>query len=176
MSKLEVDAIEPQSGTTLTLGASGDTVNLASGATAGFGKVGQVITASTSTDVSNTTNTYADTGLTATITPSSTSSKILVTVQQYFTFRVTTSSERQAAFKLLRDSTELKVYFYALISQMGSADFRVPCVSSYSYLDSPNTTSAITYSTQQKLSGQQADLHTQNDSSPSTITLMEIAG
>jgi hypothetical protein len=31
MSKLEVDAIEPQSGTTLTLGASGDTVNIASG-------------------------------------------------------------------------------------------------------------------------------------------------
>ena len=33
MSKLEVDAIEPQSGTTLTLGANGDTVNIASGAT-----------------------------------------------------------------------------------------------------------------------------------------------
>jgi hypothetical protein len=32
MSKLEVDAIEPQSGTTLTLGASGDAVNIASGA------------------------------------------------------------------------------------------------------------------------------------------------
>jgi len=37
MSKLEVDAIEPQSGTTLTLGASGDTVNLASGATNNLG-------------------------------------------------------------------------------------------------------------------------------------------
>ena len=33
MSKLEVDAIEPQSGTTLTIGASGDSVNIASGAT-----------------------------------------------------------------------------------------------------------------------------------------------
>ena len=32
MSKLEVDAIEPQSGTTLTLGASGDSVTLGSGA------------------------------------------------------------------------------------------------------------------------------------------------
>ena len=29
MSKIEVDAIEPQSGTTLTLGASGDVVNIA---------------------------------------------------------------------------------------------------------------------------------------------------
>ena len=31
MSKIEVDAIEPQSGTTLTIGASGDSVNIASG-------------------------------------------------------------------------------------------------------------------------------------------------
>jgi hypothetical protein len=37
MSKLEVDAIEPQSGTTLTLGASGDSVNIASGATNNLG-------------------------------------------------------------------------------------------------------------------------------------------
>jgi len=38
MSKLEVDAIEPQSGTTLTLGASGDSVNIASGAS--FASIG----------------------------------------------------------------------------------------------------------------------------------------
>ena len=31
MSKIEVDAIEPQSGTTLTIGASGDTVDFPSG-------------------------------------------------------------------------------------------------------------------------------------------------
>ena len=38
MSKIEVNAIEPQSGTTLTIGASGDTVALAVGATSsGFG-------------------------------------------------------------------------------------------------------------------------------------------
>ena len=33
MSKIEVDAIEPQSGTSLTLGASGDTLTVPSGAT-----------------------------------------------------------------------------------------------------------------------------------------------
>jgi hypothetical protein len=33
MSKIEVDAIEPQSGTTLTIGASGDTITIPSGAT-----------------------------------------------------------------------------------------------------------------------------------------------
>ena len=33
MSKIEVDTIEPQSGTTLTIGASGDTITIPSGAT-----------------------------------------------------------------------------------------------------------------------------------------------
>jgi len=43
MSKIEVNAVEPQSGTTLTLGASGDTVALAAGALqTGFGRTGTV--------------------------------------------------------------------------------------------------------------------------------------
>lgn len=43
MSKIEVNAIEPQCGTTLTLGASGDTVTLGSGANqSGFGRTGTV--------------------------------------------------------------------------------------------------------------------------------------
>jgi hypothetical protein len=33
MSKIEVDAVEPQSGTSLTLGASGDTITIPAGAT-----------------------------------------------------------------------------------------------------------------------------------------------
>ena len=43
MSKIEVNTIEPQCGTTLTLGGSGDTVTLASGASqSGFGRNGAV--------------------------------------------------------------------------------------------------------------------------------------
>jgi hypothetical protein len=43
MSKIEVNAIEPQSGTTLTIGASGDTVALAAGAiSSGFSRTGAV--------------------------------------------------------------------------------------------------------------------------------------
>ena len=49
MSKIEVDAIEPQSGTALTIGASGDTITIPSGATitnngtqTGFGREGSV--------------------------------------------------------------------------------------------------------------------------------------
>ena len=43
MSKIEVNTVEPQCGTTLTLGGSGDTVALASGASqTGFGRTGTV--------------------------------------------------------------------------------------------------------------------------------------
>jgi len=43
MSKIEVNTVEPQCGTTLTLGGSGDTVTLATGASqSGFGRTGTV--------------------------------------------------------------------------------------------------------------------------------------
>ena len=43
MSKIEVNTVEPQCGTTLTLGGSGDTVTLGSGASqSGFGRTGTV--------------------------------------------------------------------------------------------------------------------------------------
>ena len=43
MSKIEVDAIDKQSGSTLTLGGSGTAVTLACGATqSGFGRTGTV--------------------------------------------------------------------------------------------------------------------------------------
>jgi hypothetical protein len=43
LSKIEVNAVEPQCGTTLTLGGSGDTVTLGSGASqSGFGRTGTV--------------------------------------------------------------------------------------------------------------------------------------
>jgi hypothetical protein len=43
MSKIEVNTVEPQCGTTLTLGGSGDTVQLGSGASqTGFGRTGTV--------------------------------------------------------------------------------------------------------------------------------------
>ena len=43
MSKIEVDAIDKQSGSTLTLGGSGTAVTLACGATqSGFGRSGSV--------------------------------------------------------------------------------------------------------------------------------------
>ena len=69
MSKLEVDAIEPQSGTTLTLGASGDTITIPSGATLR----GTSIALSGNIGIGGATPTASGTGITfpATASPSS---------------------------------------------------------------------------------------------------------
>ena len=83
MGTLFVDKLDPQSGTTLTLGSSGDTVSLTSGAkTSGFGKVGQVQSTTLSSTVtisSSSTSNFVDiSGLSVNITPTSTSSKIFI--------------------------------------------------------------------------------------------------
>jgi hypothetical protein len=83
MGTIFVDNLEPQSGTSLTVGASGDTITLASGAkTSGFGKIGQVVTTdftgTESTTVKASAGNFTDSSLTATITPTSTSSKLMV--------------------------------------------------------------------------------------------------
>jgi hypothetical protein len=84
MSTLETNLVQPSSGTTLTLGASGDTITIPSGATitnsgtaTGFGKILQVVNTKLETQVTA-NNTLTASGLIASITPSSTSSKILV--------------------------------------------------------------------------------------------------
>ena len=98
-SILKVDTIQDQagnniineSGDTITIGASGDTITIPSGATlsnlgtaTGFGKILQVVqgtssTAFTQSSASNSTTYYPSSNkLTASITPSSTSSKIII--------------------------------------------------------------------------------------------------
>jgi len=83
MSKLEVDAIEPQSGTTLTIGASGDTVNVVgtlnnNGSALVTGKILQVVQ-SWDDETSSSSSTYADVFASdLSITLSSTSNKVLI--------------------------------------------------------------------------------------------------
>ena len=188
MSKLEVDAIEPQSGTTLTLGASGDTINLASGATAGFGKVLQVVqTIKTDTFTSTAFNTWTDiTGFNVSITPSSASNKI------YVIANVNGNAGNNSHIKLVRDSTDICVGASAGSRKqassggvLGGASADTINNNSLDFLDSPNTTSSITYKIQFWLHNSQTFYFNRstNDTDAtyssrvaSTITVMEIAG
>jgi len=150
MSKLETNTIAPSTGTTLTVGESGDTVNVGGTAGTGFGKVYQVVSATDETLRSTTSTSFvtASNTLSVNITPSSTSSKVYITTN----FASGLSTDDQAAiFTIYRDSTNL-----------GNSEGMVRCAAynvgydvyfpiGMSYLDSPNTTSQVTYQVYMKV-------------------------
>jgi len=141
-----------------------------------FGKVLQVVHGTTSIQAGNGGTSYTSTGLSASITPLSTSSKILVSVNQYFTFRTTTNAERKATYRLLRDGSQLVANTYNSWHANNSSETRVGMVASFNYLSTPNTTSSTIYSTEHKINNSAADVYAQHDGTTSDITLLEIAG
>ena len=180
MSTLETNLIQPATGTTLTVGASGDTITIPSGATitnsgtaSGFGKVLQVISATHATEVTSTSSSYADTGLTASITPSSTSNKVLVIVNQNGLEKDNTDTK--ISVKLLRGSTDIALFAGTGTLNTSTANRTDIGGTGVSILDTPNSTSSTTYKTQLKNQGS-GTVAVQNGGSVSSITLMEIAG
>jgi hypothetical protein len=161
MSTLETDLVQPSTGTTLTLGASGDTISIPSGVTLSApGHVIQVVSTNMNTTFTYTGTTYSDvTGLSLSITPSSTSSKILVS---YDTVSATTGTYKYF-LKVVRlvssTTTDLGLPAAAgsrILSQIGQHGWNTVApdmVGSFTYLDSPSTTSAITYKVQVSTEG-----------------------
>jgi hypothetical protein len=136
----------------------------------------QVVNASTATAATNSTSTYADTGLTATITPQSASSKILVMVDQGGCMKEVGNLNNALGLRLMRGVSEVSVFASQIGDNLTNSRNVVGNVTTQ-YLDSPATTSATTYKTQLRNSGiaaasvavQYASINT------STITLMEIS-
>ena len=168
--------------------ASADQVWTATSATAsdfqagGGGKVLQVVTATHATIVTQTANAYVTSGLTASITPTSTSNKVAIMTG----FNVETygdgssSSGRVAPVALFRgDTTGTNL----IEQQIGLSD-RTASTSTgttgfnnvnFAYLDSPSTTSSQAYTV--GISGSGAtDIRAQPSSKKSSIILMEIEG
>ncbi len=148
------------------------------------GKVLQVVSVTKVDTFTTSSSSYVDiTGLTATITPSSTSSKILVLTK----VSVSTASADIVSIQILRGATAVgggtavgsrgsaTSSFYALANGTGGADGN--------YLDSPASTSAETYKIQCLTSGSNTRINTTHDDAnstsrsrtSSTITLMEIS-
>ena len=157
MGTIFVDNLEPQSGTSLTLGASGDTLTIPSGCTisnsgtaSGFGKIGQVVSVTHTADQTSTSTSFADvTNLNASITPSATTSKILILTD--IEFYVAGSSQGINGYlKVVRGSTDLIQRRSQSYSQDGTGVEYENQVS-FAYLDSPSTTSSTTYKIQFRL-------------------------
>jgi len=143
----------------------------------GAGKVLQVVSAITSTEVTSSSATFADTGLTASITPSSTANKILVLIQQN---GVAKASQNTAVnIKIFRGATEIggtsppgKNAGYNATTAHNFVGTGFAC----SILDTPSSISALTYKTQFCNSNATGTAYVQVDSGSSYITLIEIAG
>lgn len=168
--------------TRLGIGSTGQVLTVSGGVPswatpAAGGKVLQVVSATTTTAKTISNNTYTDTNLTATITPTASTSKILVLVSQYYTMERSANGVNGGIIMLrnstilLDDSNKENLVAYSA----GATAVYSGTSLSLSYLDSPATTSATTYKTQG------TNLHStgqviifQRQSVPSTITLLEI--
>ena len=184
MSTIQANLIEPSSGTTVTLGASGDTVAVGSGATAsgfGGGKVLQVLRLSYNTTETWTTS-WVDTGLTIDITPAATANKVLVMITAYF------GGNSDVYFRIVRDSTDISQAAAASARRVTTGanlpgDVNAVMPMSAIFLDSPSATSATTYKVMvsAETAGMLNRSHGDGDyadrpRSNSTITVMEIEG
>ena len=136
----------------------------------GNGKILQVVYGSTTTEVTNITETYADTGITATITPSASSSKVLVMVVAPLACLF--DGIARASTKLLRGATNISEKDDYPSSSAGDIATDI----THHVMDSPATASATTYKLQFKKGASDAgDVLVMEGSAPGTIVLMEVA-
>jgi hypothetical protein len=134
------------------------------------GSVIQVVQGSFSTEVDTTANTFIALGLDADITPSATSSKILIIYDVHYDVKADNAG---CGTRLRRDSTDLTTGATSEIYSATAGVFRGR--STYHYLDSPSSTSAINYNIQVRANGL-VEVRFCNANHPVRITLMEIAG
>lgn len=152
--------------------ASGTDLDFTWAAAGGGGKVLQVVAAYTTTATSNSTATFADSTLTASITPSSASSKVLVLVSQNGLYRSQTNQYQGVDVKLQRASTDLSNF--STLAGYTEVAQRNTTAASIGYLDSPATTSSTTYKTQFRCAQNEQLVTVQYGSSQSSIILLEI--
>lgn len=141
------------------------------------GTVLQVVSSSTSTQVINNSGTFTDTGITITITPIAITSKVLIQAVVPWLLG-TNGGGGQMQFRLLRDATELTSN---LVFNNVGAIVQLGGTQGVSWVDSPSTTSAVTYKIQfRELSmafryGSTAVMPILNAGQTGTIQVLEIA-
>jgi hypothetical protein len=146
----------------------------------GLGPSGRIIQSlqySTTTTVFQTSATYATTGLTGTITPTSASSKILVLVSQNGLSKE--QADTYGRLRLVRTlsgvTTTLSEFEKSFSRLAGSPAIMGVGGASLSYIDTPNTTSSITYRTEVQNANAAGFVSVQQQGSESTLILIEVS-
>ena len=143
-------------------------------ATPSSGKVVQIVNATNGTQTILSSSTFADSNLSATITPTSASNKILVFVTHSGCGKYNSNTSLQV--RLLRGATTILNIESAAGSDSGAGENMIGSIAA-NYLDSPATTSATTYKTQINSRANTGSAYINDATSPgsnSTITLMEV--
>ena len=139
------------------------------------GSVLQIVNATTGTEVSSATGTLITSGLTASITPLFSTSRILVIANLNGVGHTTNNTSVES---YLRRNNVTDLALMSLIASAADGVFNqtvdVGSVS-ITFLDSPATTSATSYDVWFKSQQGSAIVYVQRYGSRSTITLMEIA-
>jgi hypothetical protein len=150
-------------------------------APAGGGKVLQVVGATTTTATTIASATLTDTGITASITPSSATSKILVMVTAEFKHFRNGAGFSSIAAELLRGATVIGDYDKTDHDEFDGMQFAGSSANTYKsgttsiiILDSPSTTSATTYKLQARGYDSSVSVTFQQNSATGSIVLMEI--
>ena len=167
----------PTNGYMLTA-QSGNTGGL-TWAEAGGGKILQVIQDEYPTEQSSTSTSFVDIGgLSVSITPSSTSSKIFAMATLTSCRGIATNhTSCNVFYRLVRGSTELTHSRLNYYDNNANANREIDGAIALSYLDTPNSTSAQTYKCQMKaLSGNTVKVNVadSSNSAMSTITVFEV--
>jgi hypothetical protein len=163
--------IQSGGSTKIAVTSAGVAVTGLSKASLPTGSVLQVVSATYSTQVTSSSATWATTGLTATITPTSATSKILIFVSQNGLYK--NATDTMMGLRLVRNSTTIITFEIQALYTNSTA--KNEGASSTTYLDSPATTSAVTYKTELNNANAAGLVYAQVATESSSITLMEIA-
>ena len=181
LGDIEYRSATANTNTRLGIGTTGQVLTVAGGVPSwatpagGGGKVLQIVQGTTSTSTYIASTTFTDTTLSATITPSSNTSKILILIAQTgYAYRATNTAGM--SLKLLRNSTDIYTMNNISVLAVGATTVDHQTIINGNYLDSPATTSAITYKTQGKTqsTANSGSAEFQAASATSIITLLEI--
>ena len=160
----------------LGIGSTGNVLTVSGGVPAwsapagGGGKVLQVVNGVTTTAVDSSSTSYVDTNLTATITPTLSTSKILVLIHQKVQ-RTSGNANQAINMRVMRGATN--ILEHTLLGYTESAIYQIQMYSA-AYYDSPATTSATTYKTQFAANVAASGIACNAGPSNSSITLLEI--
>jgi len=167
-STLKVDNIIATDGTTAPITLSGDAATLGSAVTFPTGHVLQVVSNSSSSNISTASTSYQASGVNVSITPISTSNKILIMCNSGSMDYSGTASTIDLS--LYKDGTSLKA-FSSVSFQGGEKGSR-----SFVYLDSPSTTSSTTYDIYFKSGNGSQTAYLNESTGTVSIVAMEIKG